>query len=141
MQAALGVSQLAKAPQFIATRRKNFEYLYKRFENVEQLIMPRWLPKANPSWFGFPLTIEPSSGIDREELLRHLDEKKIGTRLMFAGNVLKQPAYVNAGMRATGPLTNSDIALKHSFWVGVFPGLNETMLDYLAETIINFVSK
>ena len=141
MQAALGVSQLAKAPQFIATRRKNFEYLYKRLESVEQLIMPRWLPKANPSWFGFPLTIEPSSGVDREELLRHLDEKKIGTRLLFAGNVLKQPAYVNAGMRATGPLTNSDIALKHSFWVGVFPGLNETMLDYLADTIIDFVTR
>jgi CDP-6-deoxy-D-xylo-4-hexulose-3-dehydrase len=141
MQAALGVSQLAKAETFISTRRKNFEYLYFHFKDVEQLIMPRWLPKASPSWFGFPLTLEPSSGVNREELLRHLDEKKIGTRLMFAGNILKQPAYVNAGMRAVGSLANSDIALKHSFWVGVFPGLTEPMLDYLAETIIDFVNR
>jgi CDP-6-deoxy-D-xylo-4-hexulose-3-dehydrase len=141
MQAALGVSQLAKAENFISTRRRNFEYLYDHFKDVEKLIMPRWLPKASPSWFGFPLTIEPSSGVNREELLRHLDEKKIGTRLMFAGNILKQPAYVNAGMRPVGSLANSDIALKHSFWVGVFPGLTEPMLDYLAETIIDFVNR
>lgn len=141
MQAALGVSQLKKAEGFIETRRRNFKYLYSRFEGVEQLILPQWLEPANPSWFGFPLTIEPSSGVDREALLRHLDEKKIGTRLMFAGNITKQPAYLDTPVRIVGPLTNSDIALKHSFWVGVFPGLNEPMLDYLADTIIDFVSR
>ena len=141
MQAALGVSQLKKAEAFIATRRKNFDYLYQRFKGVEQLNLPRWLEPARPSWFGFPLTIEPDSGVNREALLRHLDEKKIGTRLMFAGNVTKQPAYLNSPARTVGDLTNSDIALKHSFWVGVFPGLDEPMLDYLADTIIDFVSK
>ena len=141
MQAALGVSQLKKAESFIATRRKNFDYLYARFADIEQLILPRWLEPAVPSWFGFPLTIKPTSGVNREALLRHLDEKKIGTRLMFAGNVTKQPAYLNSPSRVVGELTNSDIALKHSFWVGVYPGLSEPMLDYLADTIIDFVTK
>lgn len=141
MQAALGVSQLKKAEQFIAKRRQNFDYLYQRFTGVEQLILPKWLAPAAPSWFGFPLTIKPDSGVDREALLRHLDEKKIGTRLMFAGNITKQPAYLNSPTRVVGDLSNSDIALKHSFWVGVFPGLDEPMLDYLADTIIDFVTR
>lgn len=141
MQAALGVSQLKKAEQFIAKRRQNFDYLYQRFTGVEQLILPKWLAPAAPSWFGFPLTIKPDSGVDREALLRHLDEKKIGTRLMFAGNITKQPAYLNSPTRVVGDLSNSDIALKHSFWVGVFPGLDQPMLDYLADTIIDFVTR
>jgi CDP-6-deoxy-D-xylo-4-hexulose-3-dehydrase len=139
MQAALGLSQLGKLDGFISKRRANFEYLHKRLKNVQGLILPRATPKSEPSWFGFPITLDPDLEIDREELLRFLDSRLIGTRLMFAGNVMRQPAYRNIDFRVVGELTNSDIVMRRTFWVGVYPGLTEPMLDFVADSIIEFV--
>lgn len=139
MQAALGLSQLGKLEGFVAARKKNFAHLYARLEGAHGLILPRATPKSDPSWFGFPITLHPELGVDREKLLRHLDDRGIGTRLMFAGNITRQPAYRNVDFRVVGDLTNSDIIMKRTFWVGVFPGLTPPMLDYIADTILDFI--
>ena len=141
MQAALGLTQLQKLDGFIAARNKNFNYLYSRLSGVEGLIMPKATEHSEPSWFGFPITLDPKHPVNREELLRFLDSKKIGTRLMFAGNVLKQPAYKNVDFRVVGDLTNTDIVMMRTFWVGVYPGLTEPMLDYIVENIVEFMGK
>jgi CDP-6-deoxy-D-xylo-4-hexulose-3-dehydrase len=140
MQAALGLSQLNKLDGFVKARRRNFDHLYSRLEGVQGLILPRATENSEPSWFGFPITLESDSGVDREELLRFLDARLIGTRLMFAGNILKQPAYRNVDFRVVGDLTNTDIVMRRSFWVGVYPGLTLLMLDYVADSIIEFVT-
>ena len=139
MQAALGLSQLNKLDSFVQARRRNFDYLYSRLEDVGGLILPQATENSEPSWFGFPITLEPDSGVDREEMLRFLDSRLIGTRLMFAGNILKQPAYRNVDFRIVGELTNTDIIMSQSFWVGVYPGLTIPMLDYIADSIREFV--
>ena len=139
MQAALGLSQLAKLDSFVARRRENFDYLYKRLKKTPGLILPEATPKSEPSWFGFPITLDPDLDVNREDLLRFLDERLIGTRLMFAGNILRQPAYKDVDFRVVGDLTNTDIIMRRTFWVGVFPGLTEQMLDYIADSIIEFV--
>jgi CDP-6-deoxy-D-xylo-4-hexulose-3-dehydrase len=141
MQAALGLSQLGKLDNFIARRKENFDYLSKGLENVEGLLLPRATRKSEPSWFGFPITLDPKHPANREELLRLLDDKKIGTRLMFAGNIVKQPAYRNVDFRIVGDLTNSDVVMNRSFWIGVFPGLTTQMLDFVIETITEFMKK
>jgi len=141
MQAALGLSQLGKLDNFIARRKENFDYLSKGLENVEGLLLPRATKKSEPSWFGFPITLDPKHPVNREELLRLLDDKKIGTRLMFAGNIIKQPAYRNVDFRIVGDLTNSDVVMNRSFWIGVFPGLTTQMLDFVIETIAEFMKK
>jgi len=141
MQAALGLSQLGKLDNFIARRKENFDYLSKGLENVEGLLLPRATRKSEPSWFGFPITLDPKHPANREELLRLLDDKKIGTRLMFAGNIIKQPAYRNVDFRIVGDLTNSDVVMNRSFWIGVFPGLTTQMLDFVIETITEFMKK
>jgi CDP-6-deoxy-D-xylo-4-hexulose-3-dehydrase len=139
MQAALGLSQLAKLDGFVARRQENFAHLYGRLSAVEGLILPRATEGSAPSWFGFPITLHPDLDVDREELLRFLDSRKIGTRLMFAGNILKQPAYRDVDFRVVGDLTNTDIVMRRSFWVGVYPGLTASMLDFVADSIIEFV--
>lgn len=139
IQAALGLSQLAKLDTFVERRRANFDHLYARLDGTDGLILPRATPGSEPSWFGFPITLHPEHPVDREELLRFLDARKIGTRLMFAGNILKQPAYRNVDFRVVGDLTNTDIIMRRSFWVGVFPGLTEPMLDYVADSILEFI--
>lgn len=141
MQAALGLSQLAKIDTFVERRKENFAHLYRRLSEIAGLILPRATPNSDPSWFGFPITLDPDLDINREELLRFLDSRLIGTRLMFAGNILKQPAYRNVEFRVVGDLTNTDIVMKRSFWVGVFPGLTGPMLDYIADSIIEFLDK
>jgi len=108
---------------------------------VEGLLLPRATKKSEPSWFGFPITLDPKHPVNREELLRLLDDKKIGTRLMFAGNIIKQPAYRNVDFRIVGDLTNSDVVMNRSFWIGVFPGLTTQMLDFVIETIAEFMKK
>lgn len=140
MQAALGLSQLAKLDGFVAARRANFDHLHRRLTGVEGLILPRATPNSEPSWFGFPITLDPDFDVDREALLRHLDARKIGTRLMFAGNILRQPAYRDVDVRVVGELTNTDIVMRRTFWVGVYPGLTETMLDYIAHEIREFMA-
>ena len=141
MQAALGLSQLTKLDEFSDRRKQNFKYLSKKLKGVQGLIMPKATPKSDPSWFGFPITLDPKHPVDREDLLRFLDSRKIGTRLMFAGNIMKQPAYRNVDFRVVGELTNTDIVMRRTFWVGVYPGLTEPMLDYIADSITEFVNK
>jgi CDP-6-deoxy-D-xylo-4-hexulose-3-dehydrase len=139
MQAALGVSQLKKLDKFVAARKSNFSYLKSALSDIQDFVMPEATPNSDPSWFGFPITIRPDSGIDRTSLLRHLDEKKIGTRLLFAGNLLKQPAYRNIEHRVIGDLKNSDLVMTNTFWLGVYPGLTEEMLNYVSEVVHDFV--
>ena len=141
MQAALGVTQLAKLESFIEARRRNFDYLYNKLKGVEGLILPKATEHSEPSWFGFPITLDPSHPVNREDLLRHLETLKIGTRLMFAGNLMKQPAYRNVDFRVVGNLENTDIVMMRTFWVGVYPGLTNEMLDFVAHSITDFVSQ
>ena len=141
MQAALGVTQLAKLESFIEARRRNFDYLYNKLKGVEGLILPKATEHSEPSWFGFPITLDPSHPVDREDLLRHLETLKIGTRLMFAGNLMKQPAYRNVDFRVVGNLQNTDIVMMRTFWVGVYPGLTNEMLDFVAHSITEFMSR
>ncbi len=139
MQAALGLSQLDKIDAFTDMRKRNFAYLLKRLAGVEGLVLPRATEKSEPSWFGFPLTIDPEHPASRNELMKFLDARKIGARLIFAGNLTKQPAYRHVDFRVVGDLTNTDIVMNRSFWVGVYPGLTQPMLDYIADTIIEFM--
>jgi len=141
MQAAIGVSQLKKLPRFIAARRKNFDYLYsglKQFEDV--LMLPEWIPGSEPSWFGFPLAVKPDAPFTRDQLTRHLDEAKIGTRLLFGGNLVRQPAYEDIEKRVVGDLVNTDFVMRQVFWVGLYPGLTEPMLDYTIRVISEFIA-
>lgn len=140
MQAALGLSQLAKLEDFIEKRKFNFNYLKENLKGIEGLKFTISTEKSDPAWFGFPITLDPSHPIDREDLLRFLDSRKIGTRLLFAGNILKQPAYKDIEFRVVGDLTNTDIIMRRSFWVGVYPGLTKPMLDYVIESISEFMS-
>lgn len=141
MQAALGVTQLAKLETFIDARRRNFEYLYEKLKHVQGLILPKATEHSEPSWFGFPITLDPNHHVVREDLLRHLEKLKIGTRLMFAGNLMKQPAYRNVDFRVVGNLHNTDVVMTRTFWIGVYPGLTNAMLDFVAQSIIEFMSR
>lgn len=140
MQAALGITQLAKVELFIQKRKENYEYLRKELCKVEGLSVAVATKHSDPSWFGCPITLDSSHPINREDLLRFLDSRKIGTRLVFAGNITKQPAYKNVDFRVVGDLTNTDIAMTRSFWIGVYPGLTKPMLDYVIESISDFMS-
>ena len=139
MQAALGLSQLKKLDRFVSARKQNFATIRGLLSDIPDFIMPEATAKSDPSWFGFPLTIRPESSINRTELLRHLDHHKIGTRLLFAGNLLKQPAYRNIDHRVIGDLPNSDLVMTNTFWLGVYPGLTDEMLTYVSEIVHDFV--
>ena len=139
MQAALGVSQLQKLPEFIRRRNENFEFLYAGLSGVSGLILPDATKNSEPSWFGFPITLEEGVKFSRSELIQHIDERKIGTRLLFGGNLTRQPAYRNVDFRVVGDLTNTDIVTERTFWVGVYPGLTEPMLQFVIDTISEFV--
>lgn len=139
IQAALGLSQLAKLDGFVHRRRSNFAHLFDRLRGRSELILPRATPRSEPAWFGFPITLNPEASVQREELLRFLDERKIGTRLMFAGNLLKQPAYRDHDFRVVGDLSNTDVIMRRTFWVGVYPGLTVPMLDFVADSILEFL--
>ena len=139
MQAALGLSQLKKLDRFVSARKQNFATIRGLLSDIPDFILPEATAKSDPSWFGFPLTIRPESSIDRTELLRHLDHHKIGTRLLFAGNLLKQPAYMNIEHRTIGDLKNSDLVMTNTFWLGVYPGLTGEMLEFVSDVIHEFV--
>jgi CDP-6-deoxy-D-xylo-4-hexulose-3-dehydrase len=133
MQAALGLGQLTKLPSFIEKRISNFNYLYKKLEHLQDIvILPKATQNSSPSWFGFLITINPESKIKRRDIVNHLEKNKIGTRLLFAGNLVRQPLYKHVEKRVVGTLKNSDIIMSNSFWVGIYPALNETHLDYIA---------
>lgn len=139
IQAALGVSQLNKLDGFVQARKNNFNYLTERLKGVPGLILPRATEHSDPSWFGYPITIDPEHPADRTELLRFLDARQIGTRLIFAGNLLRQPAYQHVDFRVVGDLTNTDIVMNRAFWVGTYPGLTNEMLDFVAESITEYM--
>ena len=142
MQAALGVSQIAKLPRFIERRKENFAYLKNALQPLEEyLVLPVAAPDADPSWFGFPIAVKPDAPFTRDQLTRHFDSAKIGTRLMFAGNLLRQPAYQNIDCRVIGEMKNTDYVMNQVFWIGVFPGLTEPMLDYIADTAKAFAAE
>jgi CDP-6-deoxy-D-xylo-4-hexulose-3-dehydrase len=140
MQAALGVSQIAKLPEFIARRKENFTYLKAALKPLEEfLILPVAGKDSDPSWFGFPIAVKPGAPFTRDQLTHHLEANKIGTRLVFAGNLLRQPAYEGYPHRVVGELTNTDFVMNQVFWIGVFPGLSKQMLDFIASSMTEFI--
>ena len=139
MQAALGLAQLKKLDGFIAARRRNFSKLSEKLASLTDfLILPEATPNSNPSWFGFPITLRDSVPFDRVDLLRFLDQRKIGTRLLFAGNLTRQPYFTGREHRVSGTLDNADTIMQRTFWVGVWPGLQDVHLDYIATSIADF---
>ncbi len=141
MQAAVGVAQLDKLPGFIQARRHNWQYLRDGLADLEEhLLLPTPTPRSEPSWFGFALTVRPGAPFNRLELVQHLEDRRIGTRLLFGGNLVRQPAYLGAPHRVVGPLDNADVITEGTFWVGVYPGLTEPMLDFIVESIHEFVA-
>ena len=136
MQAAVGVAQLGKLDGFIDVRRQNFQYLYQALEQFSEfLILPEATPNSDPSWFGFPITVRPGCPVTRTELVRHLESRRVATRLLFAGNLVRQPAYEEARYRVHGELTNADVITHGTFWVGLYPGLGPRHLDHIVDVI------
>jgi CDP-6-deoxy-D-xylo-4-hexulose-3-dehydrase len=139
MQAACGLAQLEKLDFFIQRRRENYTYLRSRLETLTDFLeLPEPTPNSNPSWFGFPLTLKPEAGVTRVELTRFLDDNKIGSRLLFAGNLLKQPYFKDVEYRVVGDLTNTDITMNYTFWLGVQPALTFEHLDFVADKLEEF---
>jgi CDP-6-deoxy-D-xylo-4-hexulose-3-dehydrase len=140
MQAAVGVAQLERADDFIAKRRANFQFLKSRMQMLEEFfVLPEATPQSDPSWFGFLLTIRPDAPFDRVDLLKYLDQHRIGTRLLFAGNIVRQPYFEGRSYRVAGSLGQTDIVMSDTFWLGVFPGLTAEMLEYVVDRLETFV--
>ncbi|MFO1248245.1 MAG: lipopolysaccharide biosynthesis protein RfbH [Alphaproteobacteria bacterium] len=135
MQAAVGLSQLDRAPEFIAARRANFQYLTEGLKDIDSLILPKATPNSDPSWFGFPVAVREGAARDRDHVVRHLEDHKVATRLLFAGNLLRQPAYQGIECRVIGEMTRADTVMNSVFWIGTFPGLDKPRLDYMIETL------
>jgi len=139
MQAACALAQMDRLPGFIEARKRNFVFLKDRLKSCEEfLILPEATPGSDPSWFGFPITVRDSAGIARVELLKYLDQYKVGTRLLFAGNLTRQPYFQGRAYRVSGELINTDTIMNSTFWIGVYPGLNDVMLDYICDRIETF---
>ena len=142
MQAALGASQLTKLPEFIARRKQNFRHLEAALAGLEEyLILPKATPHSDPSWFGFPIGVREDAPFRREDLIRTLESSKIATRLLFGGNLVRQPAYQGCQYRVAGDLHNSDFVMNNVFWVVVYPGLTPEMVDFMAGTMHGFTSR
>jgi CDP-6-deoxy-D-xylo-4-hexulose-3-dehydrase len=140
MQAAVGVAQLAKLPAFIEARRRNFQVLWQGLSDLaEFFILPQATPGSDPSWFGFPITVADDAPFTRNQLVQFLEARKIGTRLLFGGNLTRQPAYQGLHYRVIGPLKNTDRVMHNTLWLGVYPGLNTTSLHFMIESVHEFV--
>jgi CDP-6-deoxy-D-xylo-4-hexulose-3-dehydrase len=139
MQAACALAQWDRLKEFIAKRRASFTYLGARLQSyVEFLHLPEVIPHAEPSWFGFPLVVKESRGVKRTDLINFLDQSKLGTRLLFAGNLTKQPYMTGRNFRAGGSLANTEVVINRTFWLGVFPILDDEELDYIADKLAEF---
>ncbi|MBI3331719.1 lipopolysaccharide biosynthesis protein RfbH [Candidatus Peregrinibacteria bacterium] len=141
MQAAVGCAQLQHLPQFIAARKKNFEILSAGLKDLEEfLILPEATKGSDPSWFGFPIAVRSAAPFSRNDLVRHLESKMIGTRMLFGGNLTRQPAYEGVPFRVAGDLKNTDFVMERVFWIGVYPGIMPEMAAFMIETTHDFVS-
>ena len=139
MQAACGLAQLERAPEFIATRKRNFVLLKERLASLSDFLeIAEATPNSEPSWFGFPVTLKESSGVQRVDLLKYLDQHKIGTRLLFAGKLTRQPYFQNVEYRVVGDLTNTDRTMNQTFWLGVQPALGQEHFDFVGEKLEEF---
>lgn len=139
MQAAVALAQMDRLQGFIDQRRANFDFLKSALKPLEEhLILPEATPNSEPSWFGFPITLRPGVKKTRHALQQFLDDRKIGTRLLFAGNLIRQPYFKGIDYRVHGELTNTDIIMARTFWLGVYPGLGETQLSYVVEAMTEF---
>jgi len=139
MQAACALAQMDRLEDFIAQRRANFAFLKSRLRSLADFLhLPEATPGSEPSWFGFPLVLKDSAGVSRTDLLNFLDQKKIGTRLLFAGNLTKQPYMIGRNFRVSGQLTHTDVVMNQTFWLGVYPGLGEAQLEYIATQLETF---
>jgi len=140
MQAACGLGQLEKIEDFVSARKRNFSLLFEGVKELEnEFILPRATAKSDPSWFGFPLTIRPESSLSRVKLLEYLDEQKIGTRLLFGGNLVRQPYMKGREFRTVGDLANTNVIMNNTFWLGLHPALGEEMLEYVVDRLKKFV--
>ncbi len=142
LQCAMGIEQLKKLPSFTEKRKKNFNILYQALKKYESdFILPRTLPKSEPSWFAFPLTVRRSAAFCRREIVAYLEEHQIETRMLFGGNILKHPAYENIHYRSCGTLEQTGDILENTFFIGVYPGITEEMMDYIIHTIDDFMNR
>jgi CDP-6-deoxy-D-xylo-4-hexulose-3-dehydrase len=140
MQAACGLAQLDRLGEFIAARKKNFAYLKERLRSCEEfLVLPEATADSDPSWFGFPVTLREAAPVSRTDLLGYLDQNKVGTRLLFAGNLTRQPYMAERHYRVAGALANSDEVMNNTFWIGLYPGLSEEMLAFISDKIEAFL--
>ncbi len=141
MQAAVGVAQLKKLPRFIEVRKKNFAYLHNHLKKYEKyFILPEATENSKPSWFGFPILVKENAAFTRNDIVNYLEKNKIATRMLFGGNLTKQPAYQNIKYRAFGSLKNTDIVMNNLFWIGVYPGITREKFDYIVKILNNFLS-
>jgi CDP-6-deoxy-D-xylo-4-hexulose-3-dehydrase len=139
MQAACGLAQLESLNEFITKRKNNFNFLYKNLKSLEEfLILPEAEKNSEPSWFGFPLTLKKSNQYSRRALIQYLSDSKIGTRLLFSGNLIKQPYMKNIIFKVHGDLKNTDLIMENTFWIGLYPGLSTKHLEYSIDKISNF---
>jgi CDP-6-deoxy-D-xylo-4-hexulose-3-dehydrase len=142
MQAAVGVAQLDKLDGFIQARNSNFSKIYAGLKDLQEfLILPEATKNSEPSWFGFPITVKKDAPFTRFELVQHIESRRIGTRQLFGGNLLRQPAYLKSPMRVVGDLANADFITENTFWIGVYPGLTEEMISYMLQEIQGFISE
>jgi CDP-6-deoxy-D-xylo-4-hexulose-3-dehydrase len=140
MQAAVGIAQLGKLEEFIARRKANFETIHAMLKPYEEhLILPHATPNSDPSWFGFVMTVRKESPFSRSDLTRFLEANRVETRNLFAGNLLRHPAFMNIKHRVVGNLTNTDTITERTFFIGVYPGIDEAQLDYLASVFARFM--
>jgi CDP-6-deoxy-D-xylo-4-hexulose-3-dehydrase len=142
MQAAVGVSQLKKLPGFIEARKRNWRRLRDGLASLEEfLILPEPTAHSDPSWFGFAITVRQDAPFTRQALIQFLESRRIGTRLLFGGNLLRQPAYQHIPHRVVGELVNTDLVMRSTFWIGVFPGITDAMVDYMVDSVETFAHK
>jgi CDP-6-deoxy-D-xylo-4-hexulose-3-dehydrase len=141
MQAAIGVEQLRKLPEFIEKRKANFKTLYRNLKKYENyLMLPHATPHSDPSWFGFPIIVKEDAPFNREDIVKYLENHKIATRMLFGGNLIKQPAYSDMKYRSLDTLVNTDLVMNNLFWIGVYPGLTEEKIRFVLDKFGEFVS-